>query len=389
MLVKSRLVIRRAIYCHQADNFIFFRFGSKVLLWSSWTILMAGLVRSLMCLLKLSNYGEWIWLLWDLLLAKASWNDPSLLFADFILQRGLILLDIVDVVFIDVHFGGATAAAALIDLSHELFFVLKTTPLTLGLHSLLVIPMSLIRFLACLELRLIQRWLDSLDVTPLVHLNLELSLKHVGWLVLRDFLHMVLLHVESVLLGLRLVDVDLRQFVFLMISVPWNSLCSHGDFHFILSISALHFYARIGPFIIRFSVNFQPCLQRMLINFDLAPSLGVKAVLLGLDIRLVHCPQVMIELFVLLSLCLCIYFVVSHLGVEQLLPFNFVLASSLVFQPHFSADRVHAGGLLFHTAQRLFILIVSLVFGHLVYQVLHAMVLKSFFLVSISGLVRL
>ena len=127
----------------------------------------------------------------------------------------------------------------------------------------------------------------------------------------------------------------------------------------------------------------------MLIDFDLAPSLGVKAVLLGLDIRLVHCPQVMIELFVLISLCLCIYFVVSHLGVEQLLPFNFVLASSLVFQPHFSADCVHAGGFLFHTAQRLFILIVSLVFGHLVYQVLHAMVLESFFLVSISGLVRL
>ena len=167
MSIKSNLVITKVICCHQAISF-FFRFGSNVL-WRSehgtdWTLLLTGsvvLVRSLMRLscalwaLKHSNYGECIWLLWDLLLAEAPWNDPGLLFDDFILQRGLILLDIVDVVFIEVHLGGAAAASALINLGHKFFFVLQSSPLPIGLNSLLVIPVSLIRFLTRQELRLI------------------------------------------------------------------------------------------------------------------------------------------------------------------------------------------------------------------------------------------
>ena len=160
----------------------------------------------------------------------------------------------------------------------------------------------------------------------------------------------MLLHIEPVLLGFRLVDVDLRQFVFLKISVPWNSLCSQSNFHFILSISALHFYAGVSPLVICFSVNSHPCLQRMLINFDLAPSLGVKALLLCLDIRLVHRPQVLIELLVLLHLCYRVYFVVSHLWIEQLFPFHFILEVSFVFKSLFGADSVHAGGFLFHSS---------------------------------------
>ena len=185
----------------------------------------------------------------------------------------------------------------------------------------------------------------------------------------------MLLHIEPVLLGFRLVDVDLRQFVFLKISVPWNSFCSHSDFHFILSISALHFYPGVGPFVIRFLVNSHPCLQRMLINFDLAPSLGVKTLLLCLQVRWVHRPQVLIELVILLHLCDRVYFIVSHLWIEQLFSFHFILESPLVFQSLFGADGVHAGGFLFHSSKRLFILIVGLVFGHLVDQVLHTMVL--------------
>ena len=200
---------------------------------------------------------------------------------------------------------------------------------------------------------------------------------------------MVLLHVEPVLLGLRLVDVDLCQLVFLKISVPWNSFCSHSDFHFILSISALHFYPRVRPFVVLFLVNSHPCLQRMLINFDLAPSLGFKAVLLCLEIGWVHRPQIMIKLFALLHLCLRIYFVASQLWIEQLLPFNLFLESTLIFQSLFGADGVHAGGFLFHSLKRFFILIVRLVFGHLVYQILHTVVLQSFFLLSVSCLVCL
>ena len=71
------------------------------------------------------------------------------------MQRGLILLNIVDEVFIDVHLGGAAAASALIDLGHKFFFVLQSSPLPIGLNFLLVIPVSLIRSLARLELGLI------------------------------------------------------------------------------------------------------------------------------------------------------------------------------------------------------------------------------------------
>ena len=185
----------------------------------------------------------------------------------------------------------------------------------------------------------------------------------------------MLLHVEFVLLGLRLVDVDLRQFVLFKVSIPGDCLRSHSDFHLIVGVSALHIYPRFYSFVLLFLIHSHSRLQRVLINLELAFALGFEALFLGLDVRLVHAPQVMVEFLALLKLGPRVNLVASYLRIEELFTLHFVHEDSLVSHTLFVFYGIHAGGFLLHAAKRLLVLGVGLVLGHLVDQVLHSTVL--------------
>ena len=88
-----------------------------------------------------------------------------------------------------------------------------------------------------------------------------------------------------------------------------------------------------------------------------------------------HSSQVSVEFLTLDLLSLGVFRIVSHLRVKQLLTFHLIYNGDFVFVSLLVADGIHHGGLVLDPLECLFVLVVSFVFGYLIYQVLHAMVL--------------
>ena len=127
---------------------------------------------------------KWVRLLMDHLLAKGFWDHLCLFFVNFILKSTLILLDVVDVVFVNVQVRWTGIWHTFSDLSHEFLVILLTSHFFIGLHSLFVIPVCLVSYFTCLKLSLVELSLYLHCLTFLIDLGLKLCFKHFSCLIL-------------------------------------------------------------------------------------------------------------------------------------------------------------------------------------------------------------
>ena len=133
-------------------------------------------------------------------------------------------------------------------------------------------------------------------------------------------------------------------------------------------------------------LDLDPLLQRVTIDEFLDATLLLKPLLLRPKVVLVHRFQVTGLVLLLGLLPLHVIIVVFHLRAEQLFTlyafhFDHVLFASLLIR-----NSIDPGGLLLHALQRLFVLCVRFVTGHLVDQVLDALLLESLLTLGLLGL---